>query len=89
MFLNGFSLVLWCNVFVLIALSDEPRQNQGRGLNDRKLVKAPHAPQQFYCSLVILDVVCRYLSLFLLYISIKIVKKMLSVGLAGDNLYVK
>ena len=44
---------------------------KGRGLVDLKLVKAP---QEFYCwlfcfgSLVILDVVCRYLSLFLLYI---------------------
>ena len=27
--------------FVVIFLSDEPRQNQGRGLVDRKLVKAP------------------------------------------------
>ena len=34
-------LVLWCYAFVLIALSDEQRQNQGRGLVDRKLVKAP------------------------------------------------
>ena len=25
----------------VIVLSDEPRQNQGRGLVDRKLVKAP------------------------------------------------
>ena len=41
-----FVLVLWCDTLVLIVLSDEPRQNQGRGLVDRKLVKAP---QQFYC----------------------------------------
>ena len=34
-------LVLWCNAFVVIVLSDEPRQNQGRGLVDHKLVKAP------------------------------------------------
>ena len=34
-------LVLWCDAFVVIVLSDEPRQNQGRGLVDRKLVKAP------------------------------------------------
>ena len=32
-------LVLWCGFFVL---SDEPRQNQGQGLIDRKLVKLPH-----------------------------------------------
>ena len=36
-----FVLVLWCDAFVLIVLSDEPKQNQGRGLVDRKLVKAP------------------------------------------------
>ena len=35
-----FVLVLWCDAIVLI-LSDEPRQNQGRGLVDHKLVKAP------------------------------------------------
>ena len=34
-------LVLWCDAFVLIVLSDEPRQNQGQGLVDRKLVEAP------------------------------------------------
>ena len=36
-----FALVLWCDAFVLIILFDEPRQNQGRGLVDRKPVKAP------------------------------------------------
>ena len=41
-------------------------------------------------SLVILDVVCCYLLLFLLYINIKIGKKlMLNVRLAGDHLYGK
>ena len=30
-----------CDAFVVIVLSDEPRQNQGRGLVDRKLVQAP------------------------------------------------
>ena len=39
-----FVLVLWCDAFVLIVLSDEPRQNQGRGLVDRKLVNAPPPP---------------------------------------------
>ena len=34
-------LVLWYDAFVVIVLSDEPRQNQGRGLVDHKLVKAP------------------------------------------------
>ena len=32
---------MWCDAFVVIVLSNEPRQNQGRGLVDRKLVKAP------------------------------------------------
>ena len=46
-------LVLWCDAFVLIVSSDEPRQNQGLGLVDRKLVKAPpththtHTPSNF------------------------------------------
>ena len=39
--LEWFVLVSWCNAFVLIVLSDEPRQNLGRGLVDHKLVKAP------------------------------------------------
>ena len=46
---------------------------------DRKLVKAPSnviasRPKRLFCFgvLVILDVVCRYLSLFLLYINVKI-----------------
>ena len=35
-----FVLVSWCDAFVVSVLSDEPRQNQGRGLVDRKVVKA-------------------------------------------------
>ena len=61
---------LWCDAFVVIVLSDEPRQNQGRGLVDRKQVKVPPPPpNKFYCwpsqggtlfnSLVALDVVFR------------------------------
>ena len=77
---------MWCDPFVVIVLSDEPRQNQGRGLVDRKLVKDPPpplpvilllaVPRRLFCfgSLVDLDVVFRYLSLFLLYINIKIGK---------------
>ena len=72
-----FVLFLWCDAFVLIVLSDEPRQNQERGLVDHKLVKAPlpvilllAVPRQLFCfdSLVILDLVCRCLSLSLFYI---------------------
>ena len=38
-----FVLVLLCDALVVIVLSDDPVQNQGRGLVDRKLVKAsPH-----------------------------------------------
>ena len=36
-----FVLVLSCDVSVLIVLSDESKQNQGRGLVDHKVVKAP------------------------------------------------
>ena len=74
-------LSLCCDAFIVIVLSDKPRQNQGRGLVDRKLVKAPSnfmlaVPRRLFCfgSLMILDVVCRCLSLFLLYINIKIDK---------------
>ena len=81
-----------CVLFVLFLLfvvvwSEEPKQNQGRGLVDRKLVQAPPSPPvillvtvpgRLFCfgSLVILDVVYRYLSVFLLhvYINIKISK---------------
>ena len=42
-----FVLDLWCDAFVLIVLSYEPRQNQGRGLVDHKLVKAPPPPSNF------------------------------------------
>ena len=38
---------MWCDAFVVVVLSDEPRQNQGRGLVDRKLVKAPPPPSNF------------------------------------------
>ena len=64
----------------------EANLNQGQRVVDRKLVKAPPpppppppvillltAPGRLFCfgSLVIVDVVCRYLSLFLLYIKYK------------------
>ena len=38
-----FVLVMWCDAIVS---SDEPRQNQGRGLVDHKQVKVP--PSNFY-----------------------------------------
>ena len=55
-------LVLWCDAFVLTGLSNEPRQNQGRELVDRKVVKASPVillltvPRRLFCfgSLVIL-----------------------------------
>ena len=37
-------LVCQCDAFVVTVLSDEPKQNQVRGLVDRKLVKAPPLP---------------------------------------------
>ena len=39
--IQWFVFVLRYDAFVVIILSDEPRQNQGRRLVDRKLVKAP------------------------------------------------
>ena len=42
-----FVLVFWCDAIVLIVLSDEPRQDQGRGLVDHRLVKAPPPPSNF------------------------------------------
>ena len=45
-----FVLVLRYDAIVLIVLSDKPKQNQGRGLVDHKLVKAPPPhPSNFYC----------------------------------------
>ena len=41
MLYNNIVIVLWCDAFVVIVLSDEPRQNQGRGLVDREFVNAP------------------------------------------------
>ena len=41
-----FGLVLWC---FLWNMSEEPRQNQGRGLVDRKQVKVP--PSNFIAGL--------------------------------------
>ena len=68
-----------CDAFVVIALSDEPRQNQGQGWVDRKHVKPPSpfpypvilllaVPRRLFCfsSLGVLDVVCVYLLFFLL-----------------------
>ena len=61
--------------------SGEPRQNQGRGLVDRKLVQGPvislvAVPRRLFCfgSLVILDMARCYLWLVSLYINIKIGK---------------
>ena len=39
-----FGLVLKCDTFFVIVMSDEPRQNYGRGLVDHKLVQAPPPP---------------------------------------------
>ena len=60
-----FVLLLCFDAFGLIVLSDVPIQNQGRGLIDRKLAKAPPrvilllaVPKRLFCfgSLVVLDV---------------------------------
>ena len=39
--LLGFCLCFICFVFVVRSLSGDPKQNQERGLTDRKLVQAP------------------------------------------------
>ena len=74
-------------LLVVVVLSGEPKQNQGRGLVDRKQVQAPlppptspqvilllAVPRRLFCfgSLVVLDVVFRYFCL--LYINAKISK---------------
>ena len=61
-------------------VSDEPRQNKGRWLVNRKLDEAPPSPvillsavpRRLFCfgSLVVLDVMCGYLLYFLLDIKI-------------------
>ena len=78
------ALLFVCVFLFVVVLSGDPKQNQGRGLVDRKLVQAPPppplvilllaVPRRLFCvgSLVILDAVCRYLSLFLLHINIEI-----------------
>ena len=66
----------------VVVVSGEPKQKQGRGLVDQKLVQAPQkflllaVPRRLFCfgSLVILDVARCYLWLFTLYINIKIGK---------------
>ena len=64
-------------LFLLFVVAfGDPKQNQGRELVARKLVQAPSVilllavRRRLFCfeSLVILDVVCCYLLLFLLYI---------------------
>ena len=66
----------------VVVVSGEPKQKQGRGLVDHKLVQASQyflllaVQRQLFCfgSLVILDVARCYLWLFTLYINIKISK---------------
>ena len=90
-----FLLDLWCDAFVVIVLSDEPKQNQGRGLVDRKLVKPPPPPPSNFIAgrpkaALLFQFLgdCRcgvlFLSLFLLYINKEIGK---NVRQAGDLLY--
>ena len=39
--------VLWCDAFVLIVLSDEPSQNQGRGSPSNFIASRPKAALLF------------------------------------------
>ena len=78
-------------------MSEEPRQNKGQGLVDRKVVEAPPPPPPsnftaarpkaalLFYFFGNLDVVCCYLLLFLLYINIKIGKKDLLFWFFGDS----
>ena len=93
-----FALVLQCYAFVVIVLSDEPKQNQGRGLVDRKLVKAPSTfiagrPNAALLFWFFGDFRCGYVVIYSYsrYINMKIGKKkqMLNARLAGDHLYRK
>ena len=74
---------LWYTFLLfVVVLPGEPRQKQGRGLVDHKLVEAPQyflllaVPRRLFCfgSLVILDVARFCLWLFMLNINIKIGK---------------
>ena len=78
-----FLFVFYSFCFVVRScFSGEPKQNQEQELVDHKLVDVPTVilllavPRRLFCfgSLVILDVVIRYLSLFFLYINIEIGK---------------
>ena len=66
-------------LFFEVVLSGEPNPNQGRRFVDRKLVQAPSnfitgRPKAalYFGSLVVLDVVCGYVLLFLLDIKIDV-----------------
>ena len=82
------ALLLVCVLFVLFllfvaVLSGEPRQKQGRGLGDRKLVQAPSnfiagRPKAALLFWFFGDF-SRYLSLFVLYINIEIGKNRCAV----------
>ena len=70
-----------CDAFVVIVLSDEPGQNQGRGLVDRKLVKAPPPPSNFIADRPKAALLFRFFGdfrcgvlLFSVYVNIKIGK---------------
>ena len=79
------ALLFACVLFVLfllfvVVLSGAPKQNQGRGLFDRRLLHPPThvilllaVPDRLFCfgSLVVLDVVCGYVLLCLLVIKIE------------------
>ena len=101
MFFEWFALVLWCYAFVLIVLSDEPRQNQGRESVDRKLVKAPPTttsnfiagrPKAALLFWFFGDFRCGALLFMFILVTYKYKignKRLLNVRLAGDHLYGK
>ena len=67
--LEWFVLVLQCDAFVLIVLSDEPKRTKGEGGYLLLVISLLAVARRLFCfgSLVILDVTCCYLWLFSLY----------------------
>ena len=60
-------LVLWCDVIILL---DKPRRNQGRGLVDCKLVKAPPLLSHTHAQVILLLAVLKQLFCFFLFLVI-------------------
>ena len=62
-----FVLVFQSDAFVINVLSDEPRQKQGRGFVDRKLVKDPPPPSNFIAGRLKAALLCWFFGVFSCY----------------------